>query len=170
MKNKGCLNALWHFPFLGFLFAFMYLIAGAVACCTIIFIPVGLSYFQISKFMMSPFSHEMVSRKDLMLFNPELKKTSIILTVLGVVDKILYIPFGIIVAGMSFFQMLACFVSIIGIPLGVVYWKMLPTFFNPVEKVCVPKEVADEIQKIKSSNALGDYKAQHGIADNNVSE
>ena len=46
-----------------------------------------------------------------------------------------------------------------------VYWKMLPTIFNPIGKVCVPKEVADEIAKLKSSNTLDDYKAKHGIAD-----
>ncbi len=165
MKNKGCLNALWHFPFLGFVSALSYAVAGVFVCCTIIFIPLGISYFQIAKFLMSPFSCELVSRKDLALFNQNLEKEGVLLSVLGTVNKILCIPFGLILAAASCVQMLACFVSLIGIPLGMVYWKMLPTIFNPIGKICVPKEVADEIEKLKSNKTLDNYKAKHGIVD-----
>ena len=165
MKNKGCLNALWHFPFCGFLIAFYYAVVGVIVCCTIIFIPLGISYFQIAKFMMSPFSREMVSRKDLALFNPNIEKEGVLLSILGTIDKILCFPFGLIMSVASCLQMLAYFVTLIGISVGMVYWKMLPTIFNPIGKVCVPKEVADEIAKLKSSKTLDDYKAKHGIAD-----
>ena len=165
MRNQGCLNAMWHFPFFGFLTAFYYAVVGVIVCCTIIFIPLGISYFQIAKFMMSPFSREMVSRKDLALFNPNIEKEGVLFSILSTIDKILCFPFGLVMSFASCIQMLCCFISLIGIPVGMVYWKMLPTIFNPIGKVCVPKEVADEIVKLKSSSTLDDYKSKNGIVD-----
>jgi uncharacterized membrane protein YccF (DUF307 family) len=37
--------------------------------------------------------------------------------------------------------------SIVGIPVALVLAKSVGTYFNPVNKKCVPQEVADEITK-----------------------
>ena len=52
---NGCLNILWHFPFFGFLFALFYALFGAILCCTVILYPVGLGFFQIARFLLTPF-------------------------------------------------------------------------------------------------------------------
>ena len=164
--NKGCLNALWHFPFLGFLFALFYAIYGVLACCTIILIPLGLGYFQVAKYLLSPYSNSMVKKEDLRLLNPKLDDDWLLDGFLGVISRILFFPFGLISAGLGLLSAISWFCSIIGILPGIVYWKLLPTLFNPVGKVCVPKEVADEIEKLKKGDVLSKYKAEKGIPDN----
>ena len=164
--NKGCLNALWHFPFLGFLFALFYAIYGVLACCTIILIPLGLGYFQVTKYLLSPYSNSMVKKEDLRLLNPKLDDDWLLDGFLGVISRILFFPFGLISAGLGLLSAISWFCSIIGILPGIVYWKLLPTLFNPVGKVCVPKEVANEIEKMKKGDVLSKYKAEKGIPDN----
>lgn len=157
---NGCLNILWHFPFLGFLFAFFYTLFGAILCCTVVLYPVGLGFFQIARFLLTPFSSALVSRKDLDLVRPEERSTAA--TAFSTVITILYFPFGLIAAAGALFAMLGEFLSIIGIPCGIVWFKALPAIFMPVDKICVPKAVADEIARIKDGNTVRQYKGETG--------
>ena len=75
MNMNGCLNILWHFPFFGFLFAFFYALFGAILCCTVVLYPVGLGFFQIARFLLTPFSSALVTRKELDLVRPEERST-----------------------------------------------------------------------------------------------
>lgn len=152
----GCLlNILWHFPFMGFLFALFYALGGLIMCCTIILIPIGLGWLQFARFLLSPFSCAMVSRSDLERLTGE-KQNSAMAT-FSLVIRILYFPFGCIAAFFMIFTIAFEFLSIIGIPCGMVWAKSFGTIFNPVNKVCVPKAVADEIERMKSADTLSKY-------------
>ena len=166
--NKGCLNALWHFPFLGFIFAFIYAFYGVLACCTIVLIPAGKGYFQIAKYLLSPYSSAIVSLKDMALIKPELAevKPSNTGEVFNIIARILIFPFGLVAAGMGFFNVIYQFISIIGIFTGLVWWRLLPSIFNPVNKVCVPREVADEIERVKSGAVVSDFKQEANETNN----
>ena len=155
---NGCLNILWHFPFLGFLFAFFYALFGAILCCTVVLYPVGLGFFQIARFLLSPFSSALVTRKELALVRPEERSTAA--AAYSTVITILYFPFGVIAAAGALFAMIGEFLSIIGIPCGIVWFKALPAIFMPVDKICVPKAVADEIARIKAGDTVRRYKGE----------
>ena len=130
---NGCLNILWHFPFFGFLFAFFYALFGAILCCTVILYPVGLGFFQIARFLLTPFSSALVTRKELDLVRPEERSTAA--AAFSTVITILYFPFGLIAAAGALFAMIGEFLSIIGIPCGIVWFKALPAIFMPVGKI-----------------------------------
>lgn len=160
MNMNGCLNILWHFPFFGFLFAFFYALFGAILCCTVVLYPVGLGFFQIARFLLTPFSSALVTRKELDLVRPEERSTAA--AAFSTVITILYFPFGLIAAAGALFAMIGEFLSIIGIPCGIVWFKALPAIFMPVDKICVPKAVADEIARIKAGDTVRRYKGETG--------
>lgn len=157
---NGCLNILWHFPFFGFLFAFFYALFGAILCCTVVLYPVGLGFFQIARFLLTPFSSALVTRKELDLVRPEERSTAA--AAFSTVITILYFPFGLIAAAGALFAMIGEFLSIIGIPCGIVWFKALPAIFMPVDRICVPKAVADEIARIKAGDTVRRYKGETG--------
>lgn len=137
-------NILWHIPFLGFMTAFGTFIVGVLFLITIIGAPIGLGLIQLSKFLLTPFSSAMVSRDDLNIEqNKAWKYFSLII-------RILYFPFGLLLATAAIFQIALLFVTIIGIPVAMVLAKSLGTFFNPVNKKCVPKAVKDELDQRKA--------------------
>lgn len=146
MKTFG--NIIWHFPFFGFLFALAYAIIGLIACMTIIGIPIGLGLFQFSQFLLSPFSKAMVTRKDLEMIDGN--KQGDAMKAFSFIVRILYFPFGLVAAISAICTIIVEFITIIGIPSGMVWAKSLSTIFNPVNKVCVPKAVADRIEAIKN--------------------
>ena len=160
MNMNGCLNILWHFPFFGFLFAFFYALFGAILCCTVVLYPVGLGFFQIARFLLTPFSSALVTRKELDLVRPEERSTAA--AAFSTVITILYFPFGLIAAAGALFAMIGEFLSIIGIPCGIVWFKALTAIFMPVDRICVPKAVADEIARIKAGDTVRRYKGETG--------
>ena len=139
MKQLG--NILWHFPFFGFVTALGTLFMGLVFCVTIIGIPIGLGLFQHAKFLLTPFSSRMISKTDTG------KETSTFMKIFGIVALILYIPFGLLLSIITIFQICLLFITIVGIPVALVLAKSLSTYFNPVGKICVDSEVADELAK-----------------------
>ena len=66
-------------------------------------------------------------------------------------------PIWAIITIVTIFQIALLFVSIIGAPVALVLAKSLGTFFNPVNKICVPKAVADELSKRKSEKQVDAY-------------
>lgn len=125
-------NIIWHFPFLGFLSALNAFIIGGLLVLTVVGSPIGLGLIQLAKFLLTPFSMEMVSKKDLGI------KQNVLWRSFGIFVRILYFPFGLILAILTICQIVGLFVSIVGIPVALVLAKSLGTYFNPVNKVCVP--------------------------------
>ncbi|MDY0132254.1 MAG: YccF domain-containing protein [Desulforegulaceae bacterium] len=149
MRTLG--NILWHFPFLGFLSALGTFLLGVILLITIIGAPLGLGLIQLSKFLLCPFSNSMISKKDLKVEQNKLWQS------FGFIVRILYFPFGLILAVVTILQIAGLFITIIGIPVALVLAKSLGTYFNPVNKVCVPKEVADEIEVRKAKKQTEKY-------------
>ncbi|MFC2113465.1 YccF domain-containing protein [Bacteroidota bacterium] len=142
MRTLG--NIIWHFPFLGFLTAFWTFIIGCILVLTIIGSPIGLGLIQLSKFLLTPFSASMIPKSDLKSNQNKLWRAY------GFIIRIIYFPIGLILAIVTICQIIGLCISIIGIPVALVLAKSLGTYFNPVNKVCVPIEVEDEIYRRKA--------------------
>ena len=142
MRTLG--NILWHVPFLGFLSALGTFLIGGLLVITVIGAPLGLGLIQLSKFLLTPFSSAMISKKDLKADQNKLWQT------FGIIVRILYFPFGLFLAVVTVIQIAGLFISIIGIPVALVLAKSLGTYFNPVNKTCVPKAVVDEVASRKA--------------------
>ena len=142
MRTLG--NILWHIPFLGFLSALGTFLIGGLLVITVIGAPLGLGLIQLSKFLLTPFSSTMISKQDLKADQNKLWQT------FGIIVRILYFPFGLFLAVVTVFQIAGLFITIIGIPVALVLAKSLGTYFNPVNKTCVPKAVADEVASRKA--------------------
>lgn len=139
MRTLG--NILWHIPFLGFLSAFATFIIGGLLVISIIGAPLGLGLIQLSKFLLTPFSSSMISKKDLKADQNKLWQT------FGIIVRILYFPFGLLLAIVTVFQIVGLFITIVGIPVAIILAKSLGTYFNPVNKISVSRAVADEVAK-----------------------
>lgn len=142
MKTLG--NILWYFPFFGFVNAIVVYLLGLILTATVIASPIGLGLMEFGKFLFAPFGHAMVSKSDLNVEqNQGWKAYSTIIMVL-------YFPFGLILAVMAIFQVVALCLTIVGIPVALVVAKSLGTYLNPVNKKCVHSAVVDELEKRKA--------------------
>lgn len=149
MKTLG--NILWHFPFLGFVNALLTFLLGGILVITVIGSPIGLGLIQLSKFLLAPFSSSMLDKKDLNIEQNAIWKS------FGFIIRILYFPFGLLLALLTILEIAGLFVSIVGIPIAIVLAKSLSTFFNPVNKKCVPVAVADEILQRKTREQVNKH-------------
>ncbi len=149
MRTLG--NILWHIPFLGFLTALGTFLTGVFFVITIIGAPIGLGLIQLSKFLLMPFSSTMVSKKDLGT------KQNKLWSMFSLIIRILYFPFGLVLAGVTILQIAGLFISIIGIPNAIVLAKSLGTYFNPVNKVCVPQAVQIELESRKAQEQIAKH-------------
>ena len=146
MRTLG--NVLWHFPFFGFLSALGTFILGGILVLLVITAPIGRGLIEYSKFLLAPYTKKMIRRKDLGgqadgLWN---RYESIV--------GILWLPIGILMALLVAIQTGLMFLSIIGIPIAVVLAKSIGTYLNAVGKVCVNREVADELAREKAQKAI----------------
>lgn len=149
MKTLG--NILWHIPFLGFVGAIIVFLIGGILTLTVIAAPIGLGLIQYSKFLFWPFGNAMVSKSDL---NVEQNKYW---ALYSTIVMILYFPIGLICAACAILQVAGLFITIIGIPCALVVAKSLGTYLNPVNKVCVPLAVKDELDKRNAQSAVDKY-------------
>jgi len=149
MRTLG--NILWHIPFLGFLSALGTFLIGGLFVITVIGAPIGLGLIQLSKFLLTPFSSAMISKKDL---NAEQNK---LWQSFSFIVRILYFPFGLFLAIVTIFQIAGLFITIIGIPVALVLAKSLGTYFNPVNKTCVPKAVQNELEQRKAKEQVAKH-------------
>ena len=121
MRTLG--NILWHIPFLGFLTALGTFLIGGLFVITVIGAPIGLGLIQLSKFLLTPFSSAMISKKDLNVDQNKLWQS------FSFIVRILYFPFGLFLAIATIFQIAALFITIIGIPVALVLAKSLGKYF-----------------------------------------
>ena len=125
-------NILWHIPFMGFLNALFAFLFGGLLTLTVVAAPIGLGLLQYSKFLLLPFSYNMVSASDLGIKqNPLWKAYSFII-------MLLYLPFGLVAFICGLLQAVGLAMTVVGIPAALVIIKALPTYLNPVGKRCVP--------------------------------
>ncbi len=142
MRTLG--NIIWHIPFMGFVSAFFTFLIGGLLTITVVGAPLGLGLIQLSRFLLTPFTSSMIRKSDLKTDQNKLWLA------FGIFVRIIYFPFGLILSIITIFQIAGLFLSIIGIPVALVLAKSLGTYFNPVNKICVPIEVEDEIHRRKA--------------------
>lgn len=146
MRTLG--NVLWHFPFFGFVTAALYWLVGLLLTVLVITAPIGLGLMEFGKFLLAPFGRTMVSKADLNVAqNPVWKAYSTII-------MLLYLPLGIVLFMVSVIQVVVALVGIFTIPVALVIARSLGTILNPVNKVCVPVAVAEELERRKANATL----------------
>jgi len=149
MKTLG--NIIWHIPFLGFVNALVVALAGLFWTITFVGAPIGVGLLEYSKFLLWPFGNSMVSKSDLKIEQNTLWKAY------STIIMVIYFPFGLILCCVAIFQIVALFVTIVGIPPAIVIAKSLGTYLNPVNKKCVDSAVSDELEKRKSQKEVEKY-------------
>jgi uncharacterized membrane protein YccF (DUF307 family) len=119
------LNVIW-VVFSGFWLFVGYLFAGALWCITIIGIPFGVQAFKLGLFSLWPFGRAVVKR-------PTSGGLNVVMNVLWVVLTGLWLAIGHVVAGI-----VLC-ITIIGIPLGLGNFKLVPLAIWPFGRDIVRK-------------------------------
>lgn len=117
------LNILW-LVLCGIWMATGYVIAGIVCCILIITIPFGIASFRIAGYALWPFGRTVVRR-------PDAGVASAVGNVIWVIVAGIWLAIGHLVTGA-----LLC-ITVIGIPLGVANFKMIPVSLLPLGREIV---------------------------------
>ncbi|MYW95399.1 YccF domain-containing protein [Amycolatopsis rubida] len=117
------LNVIW-LVLAGFWMALGYLLAGVVCCVLIVTIPFGIASFRIANYALWPFGRTVVDRR-------EAGVGSFVGNVIWFLVAGLWLSIGHLVTGV-----LQC-LTIIGIPLGLANFKMIPISLMPLGKEIV---------------------------------
>lgn len=120
------LNLIW-LVFSGFWMFIAYLLIGVLWCITIIGIPFGIASFRIGRYALWPFGREVVERRDAGV-------GSAIGNVIWFVLSGIWLAIGHAVTGA-----LLC-LTIIGIPLGLGSFKMIPVSLLPLGRRIVSSD------------------------------
>lgn len=125
---RTLLNLIW-LVFCGFWMALGYALAGVICCILIITIPFGVASFRIANYALWPFGRTVVR-------DPGAGVASAIGNIIWFVFAGLWLAIGHIVTGV------ALCVTIIGIPLGIANFKMVPISLLPLGSQVVPSDGA----------------------------
>ncbi|KFU81559.1 Uncharacterized membrane protein YccF, DUF307 family [Amycolatopsis lurida] len=117
------LNVIW-LVLCGLWMALGYVVAGVICCILIVTIPFGLASFRIAAYALWPFGRTVVDRRDA-------GAASTIGNVIWFLFAGLWLAIGHVLTGV------ALCVTIIGIPLGVANFKMIPVSLMPLGKEIV---------------------------------
>ncbi|GGR22974.1 YccF domain-containing protein [Streptomyces netropsis] len=120
---KFVLNVIW-LVLCGLWMALAYVVAGLICCVLIITIPWGIASFRIAAFALWPFGRTTVERHDA-------GAGSLIGNVIWFVFAGWWLALGHIVTG------IALCVTIIGIPLGIANFKLIPISLMPLGREIV---------------------------------
>ena len=120
------LNVIW-LVLAGFWMAIAYVLVGIVACILIITIPFGIASFRIANYVLWPFGRTTVPRQDA--------------GVGSLIGNIIWIIlFGWELALMHLITGIALCITIIGIPLGLANFKLIPISLLPLGVRIVPSD------------------------------
>ncbi|WP_432097079.1 YccF domain-containing protein [Streptomyces sp. bgisy100] len=123
---KTILNLIW-LVLSGFWLAVGYVVAGVICCILIITIPFGIAAFRIAGYALWPFGRTTVDRRDAGAGS--------------VIGNVIWIVFaGWWLALTHLFTGLALCVTIIGIPLGIANFKLIPISLMPLGREIVPTD------------------------------
>ena len=120
---RTVLNLIW-FVFSGLWLWIGYVLAGIICCVLIITIPWGIASFRMANYAVWPFGREVVSKPTAGVF-------SFLGNVIWVIAAGWWLALTHIVTGL-----LLC-LTIIGIPLGVANFKLIPISLMPLGKEIV---------------------------------
>ena len=120
---KTLLNIIW-VVFAGFELFLAYVLAGVIACIFIVTIPVGVASFRIAGYILWPFGREVVKQ-------PGAGVGSSLMNGLWFIIAGWWLALGHVVTGIG----LA--ITIIGIPLAIANFKLIPVTCFPYGKIVV---------------------------------
>lgn len=123
---KTLLNLIWFF-LAGLWLALGYVAAGIICCILIVTIPFGIASFRIANYVLWPFGRTVIDR-------PTAGAASTLGNIIWILVAGIWLAIGHITTG------IAQFVTIIGIPLGIANFKMVPISLMPLGKVIVPSD------------------------------
>ncbi|NKQ55187.1 YccF domain-containing protein [Amycolatopsis sp. K13G38] len=118
------LNVIW-LVLAGFWMALGYVVAGIICCVLIITIPFGIASFRIANYALWPFGRTLVDRRDAGV-------GSVVGNIVWIIFAGWWLALGHLVTGF-----LLC-VTIIGIPLGLANFKLIPVSLVPLGREIVP--------------------------------
>ena len=121
---KTILNIIW-LVLSGFWLFLAYLLAGVLLCITVIGIPFGIAAFRIGRYALWPFGYEAVERRGA-------GAPSFAANVLWLLLAGWWLALGHILTGV------ALCLTIIGIPLGIANFKLIPVSLMPLGREIVP--------------------------------
>jgi uncharacterized membrane protein YccF (DUF307 family) len=125
---RTLLNLIW-LIFAGIWMAIAYVLAGIVCCILIITIPFGIASFRIAGYALWPFGRTVVRR-------PTAGIASMIGNIIWLLVAGIWLALGHIGTGI-----VLC-LTIIGIPLGLASFKMVPISLLPLGSEIVPSDQA----------------------------
>ena len=123
---KVVLNVIW-LVLAGLWLAIGYAIAGIICFILIITIPFGIASFRIANYALWPFGRTIIH-------NPRAGAPSVIGNIIWLIVAGIWLAIGNLVAGV------ALCITIIGIPLGLACFKLIPVSLVPLGKIIVPTE------------------------------
>jgi uncharacterized membrane protein YccF (DUF307 family) len=123
---RTLLNLIW-LVLAGFWLAVGYAIAGVICCVLIVTIPFGIAAFRIAGFTLWPFGRTMVDK-------PSAGAGAVLGNIIWVVFAGWWLALGHLATG------IALCVTIIGIPLGLANFKLIPISLLPLGKEIVPTD------------------------------
>jgi len=126
----------------GFWMALGWWLAGLLMAISIVGLPWARSCFVIGSLCFLPFGREAIDRKELT------GRDDVGTGTLGTLGNILWFLFaGLWLAIGHVLSAVACFLSIIGIPFGIVHLKLAGCALAPVGKTVVASEVAEAARR-----------------------
>ncbi|MEV5968194.1 YccF domain-containing protein [Kribbella sp. NPDC051952] len=123
---RTLLNLIW-LVLAGFWLAIGYAVAGIICCVLIVTIPFGIAAFRIAGFTLWPFGRTMVDK-------PSAGAGAVIGNLIWIVFAGWWLALGHLTTG------IALCLTIIGIPLGVANFKLIPISLLPLGKEIVPTD------------------------------
>lgn len=114
------LNIIW-LVLCGFWMFLAYAIAGVVACILIVTIPFGIASFRIAVFALWPFGRTIVN-------DPDAGTPSVVGNVIWFIFAGLWLAIGHLISG------ILLMITIIGIPLALADFKLIPITLAPLGK------------------------------------
>ncbi|HEX3647887.1 MAG TPA: YccF domain-containing protein [Pseudonocardiaceae bacterium] len=118
------LNIVW-LVFGGLVLALGYAVAGIICCILVITIPFGIASFRIASYALWPFGRTVVDRRDAGV-------ASAVGNIIWIIFAGIWICIGHLVAGA------ALCLTVIGIPLGLAHFKLVPVSLAPLGRQIVP--------------------------------
>ena len=123
---KTLLNLIW-LVLAGFWLALGYVLAGIICCILIVTIPFGIASFRMASYALWPFGRTVVDK-------PTAGALSVIGNVIWVIVAGWWLSLTHIITG------IAEAITIVGIPLALANWKMVPISLFPLGKQIVPSD------------------------------
>ena len=120
---KLILNVIW-LVLCGFWMAIGYCVAGIICCILIITIPFGIASFRIAGYALWPFGRTIVDA-------PDAGAPSLLGNIIWFIFAGLWLAIGHLITGV------ALCVTVIGIPLGLANFKLIPISMMPLGKIIV---------------------------------